>query len=231
MNFLRILKIGLLLIALGVLGLFMLFERYEPVSAITLSNRPNNQNSRPIGEITTDFRAEQLIVVSSILGRRQMSYDDDVCIELLMANWSNRQNTGDFAVDVITAGETFTQVIDAASVKDNANRRICFDDLQFRKLVDNDEIRLVLRGISSPAGAAITAWTTTDLSAGRLINAPEQLASRSFIFHFVSERYSASSYRHAWIIVFFGMLAIATVFFPSSVGDRQEPLTSRSDEE
>lgn len=230
MNTMRVFKIGLLFVSLLLLALFMLVERYEPVSASNLSERPQNQNMRPIGEISAEFTAEQLINASSILGQQQMSKNENVCIELLLANWSNRPNTGEFAVDLIVAGQPFIQVIDAGSVKDNANHRICFDNLQVSELVNNDEIRLIIRGISSPAGAAITAWTTTDLSAGQLINVPEQLASRSLVFHFVSERYSASSYRHALILVFLGMLAIAIVFFPSVVGRRQEPSTSRGDE-
>lgn len=216
MNLKRILKVSIVIFGILVLGLYLLVARYEPVSKVVLSERPQHLDPMPIREISTGFRAEQVIHKSSLVQRSDLFDNELLCLELLLANWSDRSNFGEFSVDLLIGDKTFEYVIEAASVLNNANRKICYDNLRVSDLFGVDDIRLVLRGISSPPGAAITAWTTTDLSAGHLVDMTESLASRSLVFHFVTEQVSEVSYRHAWILVVLSMLVLSTLAFTSS---------------
>ena len=222
-----ILKVSIFLLAVIVLGIFLLITRYEPAQ-IRLSDRPDTLNPLPIGEITRAFRAEQLLTADFFSKQGQIGDGSTVCIKLLLANWSNRKNTGYFAVDlIINKKEVFTSVIDASTVSNNTNRTICYDELSISKLIEQNDVRLVLRGISSPPGAAITAWTTTDLSAGQLINVSESFESRSLVFHLSSKQESKIMYRHALIILILNMLAIATLIIPAKVCRKDNMLITK----
>jgi hypothetical protein len=212
MNLNFIIKCSAALLMLIIIGSYLLIVRYEPVSKNILSERPQQLDILPIGEISQGFRVEQLVDRSSISDRYDTFEHESVCIELYLANWSDRRNSGQFAVDIILDKEVFTHIIDAAVVVNNANHKACFDNVSVDMLFDAHNIHLVLRGISSPPGAAVTAWTTTDLSSGQLIDMLDHLLLRSLVFNFSTRSFSESPYRHALMLIIFGMIAIGTMF-------------------
>lgn len=223
----HIFKVTALLLSIAIIGTFLLLERYEPASKTSLSERPRIRNMQPIGEITNGFRVEQLISRSSIFDQTNLFDKYEVCIELFLANFSNRKNTGKFAVDLILNKEVFTSVLDASTITDNQYRKICYDKLSSSMLIGQQDIRLILRGISSPSGAAVTAWTTTDLRAGQLINVSSSFESRSLVFHFVTKQESQITYRHALIILILNMLAIATLIISCTVNRKLNVLIAK----
>jgi hypothetical protein len=223
----HIFKVTALLLSIVIIGTFLLLERYKPASKTSLSERPRIRNMQPIGEITNGFRVEQLISISSIFDQTNLFDKYEVCIELFLANFSNRKNTGEFAVDLVLNKEVFTSVLDASTIADNQYQKICYDKLSSSMLISQKDIRLILRGISSPPGEAITAWTTTDLRAGQLINVPASLELRSLVFHFVTKQESKIIYRHALIILILNMLAIATLIIPAKVSRKHNVLIAK----
>ena len=208
------LKSGLVFALLVISGTYLFLTRDDPAMKIGLSERPSIPAGVPVGEIVQGFRAEQRIN-AKLAHRRTHLEDEGVCVELLMANYSNRANTGLFAVDLLLDGKAFVQQIDAVDIRDNTNHRICYEDVSVAALIEARDIRLVLRGISSPPGAAVTAWTTSDLSAGQLVGVPERLASRSLVFHFSTQAVSEQARNNALVLIVLGALAAATAFLPS----------------
>ena len=207
-------KSGLVLALLVTWSTYLFVIRYDPVMKIGLSEQPSVPTGVPVGEIVPGFRAEQRVNANLAAHRRAHLEDGGVCVDVLLANYSDRPNTGKFAVDLVLDREAFAKEIDAADVRDNINHRICYEGVSVGALFDAHDVRLVLRGLSSPPGAAVTAWTTSDLDAGQLVDVPEPLASRSLVFHFSTQIVSAQSRTNALIIIVLGALAVATAFLP-----------------
>lgn len=203
---------GILLIAvLAAVSAFLFHFRHEPVSKATLSEPPKLVNNAPIGEIVQGFRAEQHVTAKLAGDRLDRLKGSGVCVEILLANYSNRPNTGQFAIGLVLDGRQFVQQVDAAAVTDNATRSICFTDVTVGALFAAREVRLMLLGLSSPPGAAVTAWTTADLSAGQLAGPPGSPSSRSLIFHFSTQVDGQQGRRNALVLISLGALAISTV--------------------
>lgn len=209
------LKATLMALVLAIVGAYLFLVRYQPASTIPFSESPLNTAALPLGEISRGFRAEQLISIKLDSSKLEGLEDEPICVEMLLANYSNRPNSGHFAVELVVDDITFAQEIDASDVRDNAYRRICFDGSTSWVLFNADDRRIVLRGISSPPGAAVTAWTTTDLRAGRLVGVADRLASRSLVFRLSTQVVFEQGRRDALILIFLGALAVGTMFLAS----------------
>lgn len=193
-----------------------LWGRFEGVPEENLSLQIKLRDLIPVGEISTNFQIEQTVNRESLIMDHLLPDSSRVCLDLLLANWGGRSNTGSFAVDLLVDAELYTEIIPAKSVEDNVFHTICFDHLYIQTLYNHRDMRLILRGISSPNGAAITAWTTSDLSAGEIENPSPVLLNRSLVFRFVSMEYSRVYNIHALVLLLIGMLTL-TILFSSPI--------------
>lgn len=192
----------------------VVLARYEPVAKLQLSAEPQLLAALPVGELTSSFRLEQRVELRRTVVLTPQTSADFVCLDLKLANYGNRRNTGEFLVDVILDGSIFTQKIDAVTVRDNAMRKVCLSGLVAAALFEAESIRIGLRGSSSPSGAAVTAWTTTDLSAGELLGVTAPLSGRSLVFRFSTQPPAGHVPMQVWVLLLLGLVAICAVLLP-----------------
>jgi hypothetical protein len=203
---------GILVLAVLAAGSALLFLfRHEPESTVVLSRAPGLVENRPIGEIVPGFRAEHRVTDRLAANRNSLPGNAAVCVEILLANFSNRQNTGYFDIGLGLDDREFFRQVEASSVADNAKRRVCFDDVTVRSLLAARELRILLRGVSSPPGAAVTAWTTTDVSSGQMVAVPGSAPPRSLVAGLSAQDGDQTGSRNALVLIAFGALSIATL--------------------
>ena len=221
-----------LLISCAVAAAFALLFlfRYDAVSTITLIEPPSLISNTPIGEIVQGFSAEQLFTVKLAEDGSDKLDKNPLCVEVLLANYANRSNTGQLDIELILDSQEYVRHVEAASVADNVMRRTCFNDVAVGMLRRARESRLILRGVSSPPGAAVTAWTTSDVSIGHLVSMPSSEQPRSLVVGFSAQSNSDLKTRNAIMLIVLSALAVATAFWtnPYSVREPdQQPSQSR----
>lgn len=205
-------------LVVGCAALF--FLRLQPQSDIVISKLPSLLDNRPIGEIVPGFHVEQQLK-AKFEGLPSGRGNEQVCIDILLANYSNRSNSGQFEIGLILDGDEHIQKIDAAGVADNAIRRVCLTDVSVSTLLSSRKVRIVLRGVSSPTGAAVTAWSTADTSVGHILMNGSTHSPRSLVVG-LSSRFGKEKGKHnELILIVFGALAIATIFW--AIPKREQP--------
>jgi len=148
--------------------------RYKPTQLVADSETAR----QPAGEITSGFRLEQPLSLSSTeLPARDLGHS--FCTSLLMANYKNRRNRGEFSVSLRIGQREQTIVLDAREVRDNARMFVCFDRFKLSDVLGQPAM-LTVNGVDGRPGRSVTAWlmpsTTDDSRAtfnGELI--PQQL--------------------------------------------------------
>ena len=199
-------------------GAIYLF-RPETNPTIKLATMPKIVDSKPIGEIVADFRAEQRIKPPAPTARTRKLETLNLCADILLANYADRPNTGQFEIGLVLDGQEWLERIEASSVADNTRRSVCFQKLTVAQAISARAISLVIRGVSSPSGKAVTAWTTTDVSAGRLVAATDAGPPRSLVVTLSAEAVDGGHERNALVLVAFGAFIVATMLFAGRRGD------------
>ena len=145
--------------------LIFLIGAYSKKHEHTVLVAPEILKQLPAGELTAGFHLEQPIDWSWFKDSR-LNESDTLCVNLLLANYNNRDNAGFFSVT--SPAEHFSQKIsfNAHQVHDNAYQPFCFDTLPLGNIADKP-VKLVLEGINSLPGKAITAWMTSDTAPGK----------------------------------------------------------------
>jgi hypothetical protein len=178
----------------------------------TVLPSPKHQDNRPAGEIVAGFYLEQPINWNSL---RRLSKQDalgEVCVNVLLANYSNRANSGNFALTLLTEGGAYRTVVSANTVRDNAYHRFCYDSVVLGDIA-HKPAALVLEGVSSPSGAAITAWMTRDTAHGEARKHGAGF-DRSLIFWIETTRESSDKRMIAIILTLLCGLSGALLFWP-----------------
>lgn len=148
----------------------------------TIFSKQTILNQTPIGELTNDISFEQSIKWGFIGGLKPGELEN-ICINLLMANYGNQKTTGAFFLNLRTEDFSKKIIFDAHSVQDNSSQRFCYNNIPLTEIIKKPTT-LILEGINSPPGRAVTAWATSDTSQGRLSRNGMSLNS-SLIFSIV----------------------------------------------
>ncbi len=208
---------GFLVLAILVVGSALLFLfRHEPEAPVIMSSMPRLVEGRPVGEIVAGFKVEQRMTEKFGAHPKSLPQQAIACVEVMLANYSDRRNSGFFDIGLILDDREFFRQVEASGVIDNAVRRVCFDDVSVRALLDAREVRIMLRCVSSSASAAVTAWTTSDVSAGQLPATSGSAQPRSLVAGLSPEVRGSMLGRHALVLVALGALVIATLFAAGS---------------
>ncbi|AMO93811.1 hypothetical protein CFter6_1093 [Collimonas fungivorans] len=181
----------------------------------TILSPPEISEQTPTGELTTGIRFEQPLNWSWI-NTRQLGKSDTLCVDLLLANYNNRRNIGTFALTL--KSENFSQQIklNASLIRDNAYRRFCYGILSFKD-IRNKPATLILEGIDSPSGKAVSAWMTSDITQGKLIRNGLVL-NKSLIFSISAITESHNKYVGTIIVLtLLCILSISVLFWPKNL--------------
>ncbi len=158
------------------------------------------EHSIPAGEVVTGFHLKQPIDWN-LLYKDALSQDDSnaVCVSVLLANYNNRKNDGSFSLSLQVDSHRHRTVVDAKTVLDNAYRRICYDNLLLRD-VANKSAAIIVEGIDSRPGRAITTWMTKDAIHGGAVLNNRTLPDRSLTFRIDTKRSDGKKRIHAIIL-------------------------------
>ena len=161
-----------------------LYSQYEePELYHVLSGDQKHQEMQPVGELLEGVRFSQSVDLQKIRQVGQERAASSLCLEMLMANYSNRANTGKVRFGVALDGRIETLSVAAETVQDNAYHRVNFENVKLADVYAAHEMQILLEGVDSKAGSAVTAWSTQDVSMGRLVAMDDKMANRSLILH------------------------------------------------
>lgn len=135
---------------------------------------------RPAGEITADFLLEQPVhVAATDLPRRDLKLP--FCVAILMANYMNRRNLGEFSVSLSVGPRQFTRILQARNIRDNEKAFVCFSGITLAELM-GQPARLTIKGIDGRPGRSVTAWLepTADVTARATLDG--QPTDRQLVF-------------------------------------------------
>ncbi len=168
-----------------------------------------HKDSIPVGELVADVCLRQDVNLDAKRTPDEERSNQPLCVEILLANYNNRKNHGTIMLGIDLDGRIERREIDAAMVKDNAYHRICFENVTLKDVFDAKELFLLLEGVDSEPGSAVTAWTTSEVRYGTLVTTEDDLKNQSLVFHL---GYKTSSLNHtALILVLIAALSITTL--------------------
>lgn len=170
----------------------------------------------PAGEVVADFRLEQPINWA-LLNKTVLEKEAAraVCVSYLLANYNGRDNVGTFALSLRVEASRHRVVVDAKKVRDNAYHRICFDDVLFGDIAYKPTT-LLLEGIDSQPGKAITAWMTKDTIHGGAVRQDGTVSDQSLAFRIETIRSGCEKRLHAIILTLICGLSGALIFWAVS---------------
>ncbi|MCX7107421.1 MAG: hypothetical protein NTV66_07565 [Methylococcales bacterium] len=176
----------------------------------------SSKNNKPSKEIVADFYMMQPLNWT-LLDNEVFRHDakSPVCLKMFLANYGDRKNNGTFALTLGVDAQKHRVVVDAKTVRDNTNHRICFEDLKFVDIAFKP-VEIVLEGINSQKGAAISAWMTQDVRQGKVVYKDGTVLERSLIFSVETIRVSNDKFIHSIILSLICCLSCALVFFAST---------------
>ena len=144
--------------------------------------RNDVEDSLPAGELIADVRLRQSVNADMVQSLDEERSALPLCVEVLLANYGNRENRGTIRLGIDLDGRIESREIDVRTVKDNAYHRICFENVTLRDVHEAREVHVLLEGVDSEPGSAVTAWTTRDLGYGALVTTDDRLKERSLVF-------------------------------------------------
>jgi len=127
---------------------------------------PSQVNGSSIaGEIVKDFSLEQPIEITDRLLKNMDSYNQNtpVCVELFMANYNNRKNTGLIKIELTSANKSAVNMLDVSLIQDNKWQGVCFNDFTLKNL-SQKPTTLYIKGVNSKVGEAVTVYLRDDSS-------------------------------------------------------------------
>lgn len=138
-------------------------DQYKIHKNITLTSISNMQFTKPAGEIINTFTLTQKLKITNevIENKKNFEKNAPLCVELFMANYSNRQNAGTFEVSFINGQKKSIKKIQASSVKDNQWHEICFEDFLLQELSYSPS-NITIQGINSLPNKAVTVFLAKD---------------------------------------------------------------------
>jgi len=176
----------------------------------------SSKNNEPAGEVVADFYMKQPLNWN-LLDNDVLRHDANsvVCLSLYLANYSDRKNDGTFSLTLRVDAQQHRVVVDAKTVRDNTNHRICFMDMKFVEIAFKPS-EIILEGINSKKGEAITAWMTKDTGHGAAVLQDGTVLERSLIFSIETIRISSDKFIHSIILSLICCLSGALILFAFS---------------
>ena len=101
--------------------------------------------------------------------------------EILLANYGNRANRGTILFGIDFDGKIEKKKIDVRNIKNNAYHRVIFDEVKLKDFIEASKIYILLEGVDSERGSAVTAWTIRNTRFGALITNEDHLKDRSLV--------------------------------------------------
>lgn len=207
-----------LILSISLICVILIYNfRYVPNLDRRLLSSLGSSNNTPVGEITKNFYLEQKISIDKLKNIKSTQYDNIICLNILLANYSNRSNIGEFGANFKVDDIDNKMVINAADVKDNLKHRICFDGLSASALYSANDVKIILHGITGESGSSVTAWSSTNVASGKITNKGERFNNRSLIFDVVLVNKTDDKKIKAFIIILIGALAVLTMVFREKI--------------
>lgn len=192
----------------------------------TVLPAPEIRDQIPAGELIDGFRLEQKINWD-LFNISKLNGSDTLCINLLMANYSNRINTGVFSLSLKTQNSMQKIFINAGKVSDNADQHFCFEKIPLSDAAYKPAT-LILEGVSSPSGKAVTAWLTPDTVLGKAQRDSVTL-DKSLIFSVDVMTKSTAKLMQIILLTALCGLSTSILFWPSQPGFPKDA-TAESDQ-
>lgn len=199
---------SLLATALIISASVYLFAKYENGSFNNLSGEMKHKRLVPVGELTKGTAFKQPVDCQRIRRMGPEWTNSSLCLEIYMANYGRRTNTGTIRLGIQLDGRRETLPVAAASVTDNAYHRICLSTVTLADIYASHELQILVEGVDSPAESAVTAWSTLDNSQGQIHTVDEKLVGRSLVYRlgFFSE--SSKRDRDSMVLAVLAFVAI-----------------------
>jgi len=116
----------------------------------------------PLGELVAGFQYSQKLPVPS-KNKAAYTNENDLCIHTEVATYANRKNVGYIEIGLQIQRLNASQFIrvNVADFQDNQKTFFCFDQFKHRMVFD-ETLELVVRGVDSQPGRAITLWLSNN---------------------------------------------------------------------
>ncbi|MEX1056218.1 MAG: hypothetical protein WED11_00690, partial [Natronospirillum sp.] len=139
--------------------------------------------------------------------------ESTVCVNVLMANYEDRPNTGIFSVELNVDGKIHRRLRNACSVKDNAMQRTCFPGLTYEQ-IRGRQVFLDIRGVNGQVGSSVSALYTRDLYQGKAVENGVEVEG-SLLFTLTTDRSSPSKLVIGLVLsLFFAGAALLLITVP-----------------
>ena len=184
---------------------------YSTKYEYTILPSPQGLEQIPAGEITSGFRLEQAIDWN-MRNTSKLKNSDTLCVDVLFANYGDRDNSGNFSLS-LQIGHFSQKIIRSAhQVTDNVYQRFCFDKFYLKDIAHKPST-LLLEGIDSPPGKAVTVWMTSDTTLGKA-RREDRETDKSLIFFVDVQTASNNKRMHAIILTLLCCLSVSALFWP-----------------
>jgi hypothetical protein len=170
------------------------------------------ENNVPCGEMVAGFHLRQPVnwdLLDATLLEQEASRE--VCVSVFLANYANRMNEGTVALTLQSGDNRYRKAVEAGTVRDNAHHRICFEGLVLGDIVYKPTW-VIIEGIDSRPGRAITAWMTTDTTHGTALLDGGRTSDRSLTFRIGTVQDGRAIRRHAVFLALICGLSGALLF-------------------
>ncbi|MDD2466579.1 MAG: hypothetical protein PHI97_21485 [Desulfobulbus sp.] len=185
-----------------------LYARYQSDQLHVIFGGQNIENMRPAGELIENVRLIQQVNIQQIQQVDRQLAQMPLCIEILMANYSNRSNNGTIRLGVALNDYTENTTISVDAIQDNAYHQVCFANISLTDVYAAQNLQILLEGVDSTPGHAVTAWLTQDVSLGKLNPTNSNLTGRSLLFHLGYVTKSPTRTRNALVLAFLTFIAM-----------------------
>lgn len=189
--------------------------RYESKRCQVLFGEPNGYSNRPFGELVKNIYFSQSVDVQQIKVTGHENDNAPLCLEVYMANYNDRPNVGQIRVGVVLDGREITKSVSVEDIRDNAWHRVMLDAVPLSKMYAAHEMKILIAGINSPPGKAVTAWTTRDISCGKLSTTNKELVDRSLIFRLGFLIDASKKNQDSLFLAILGVIAMIILIFQS----------------
>lgn len=145
------------------------------------------KNQIPAGEIVKGFMLTQSFSLDKSVLYKIQHYDLNsvACVGILMANYSNRKNSGYIEIGLFDGLKTVYKQVDVANVADNIKRMVCFDNKLYLSDLHVGDYELSIKGVSSVSNEAVTVWLTKNIAHREVnINGKPKPYGLMFSLHF-----------------------------------------------
>lgn len=169
------------------------------------------------GEIVAGFVLEQpLALTQTDLPPRERKHV--FCIGLLMSNYLNRRNHGEFTVALSAGGRAQVKALRARDVRDNALQMVCFDEFRLIDVLGQDA-RLTLMGLDGRPGRSVTGWLSPQPGLPSAIRGGEP-AGAALVFDTFVRANSAPFQHNAYALMIIASLVLSLMAVASRAGPR-----------